>query len=162
MNDLFIDTLPGDKLVYLAAFGFFLWLSVLSWLLFSFQRRYYRLVKDVSGKDLKDVWMAHLAKVEQTRHSLADLDRVIKDMQKADEQHLQKVSLIRFNPFADTGGNQSFAIALLDKVGCGVVISSLHGREGTRVYAKNVANFGNSDFEFSKEESEVIKYATKS
>ena len=106
--------------------------------------------------------MAHLSRVDQMRKSLEDLSSVVKDMQKADERHLQKVSLIRFNPFADTGGNQSFTIALLDKAGHGVVISSLHGREGTRVYAKNVANFGNSDFEFSEEESEAVNYAATS
>ncbi len=162
MIDLTVSTLEGGRLVYLVVFGFFLWLSVLSWVLFSFQRRYYRLVRDVSGKDLKDIWTAHLSRVGEMRQSLEDLSRVIKDMQKANEQHLQKVSLIRFNPFADTGGNQSFAIALLDKAGCGVVISSLHGREGTRVYAKNVVSFGNSDLEFSKEESEAINHAATS
>ena len=50
----------------------------------------------------------------------------------------QRVGLVRFNPFEDTGGNQSFALALLDAEGNGWVLSSLHARTGTRVYAKPI------------------------
>ena len=51
----------------------------------------------------------------------------------------QRIGLVRFNPFEDTGGNQSFALALLDQAGDGFVVSSLHARAGTRVYGKAVA-----------------------
>ena len=52
---------------------------------------------------------------------------------------LQRVGLVRYNPFEETGGNQSFALALLDAEGDGWVLSSLHARSGTRVYAKAIA-----------------------
>ena len=51
----------------------------------------------------------------------------------------QRIGLVRFNPFEDTGGNQSFALALLDHHGDGFVVSSLHARAGTRVYGKAIA-----------------------
>ena len=51
---------------------------------------------------------------------------------------LQRIGLVRFNPFEDTGGNQSFALALLDAHGNGLVVSSLHSRTGTRVYGKAI------------------------
>ena len=69
---------------------------------------------------------------------------------------IQKVGVVRFNPFKETGGNQSFSIALLDSKDNGLVISSLFTRQGTRIYAKPVKN-GKSTYQLSKEELEAIK-----
>jgi hypothetical protein len=74
---------------------------------------------------------------------------------------IQKVGVVRFNPFSDVGGNQSFVIALLDSKNSGLVISSLHGREGTRVYAKPVSA-GKSEHHLSTEEIQAIKKAIES
>ncbi len=71
---------------------------------------------------------------------------------------LQRVGLVRFNPFADTGGDQSFAVAVLDRLGNGFVFSSLHGRSGTRFYAKPLRN-GQSSYQLSDEEAEAVKSA---
>ena len=71
---------------------------------------------------------------------------------------LQRVGVVRFNPFEDTGGQQSFAVALLDSRGSGFVISSLHSRQATRVYLKQLAD-GRSDLQLSDEESEAIRRA---
>jgi Protein of unknown function (DUF4446) len=70
----------------------------------------------------------------------------------------QKVGLVRFNPFEDTGGNQSFALALLDAQGDGFVVSSLHARTGTRVYAK-VLTAGRAEAVLSNEETEALQRA---
>ena len=70
-----------------------------------------------------------------------------------------RVGLVRFNPFEDTGGNQSFALALLDAAGNGFVISSLHARNMTRVYAKAVAA-GKAEAALSAEETEALRIAT--
>jgi len=71
---------------------------------------------------------------------------------------LQKVGVVRFNPFADTGGDQSFAVALLDAEGNGVVLSSLHGRADTRIFAKSV-QAGRSKHALSDEEQDAIRKA---
>jgi len=71
----------------------------------------------------------------------------------------QRIGIVRFNPFEDTGGNQSFALALLDAAGNGWVLSSLHARSGTRVYAKAIHE-GRSDGALSDEEAAAIKQAT--
>ena len=70
----------------------------------------------------------------------------------------QRIGLVRFNPFEDTGGNQSFALALLDANGDGIVFSSLHSRTGTRVYAKAV-NGGRSETALSDEETQAVRDA---
>jgi hypothetical protein len=74
---------------------------------------------------------------------------------------IQRVGLIRFNPFEETGGNQSFALSLLDARGDGFVVSSLHSRSGTRVYAKSLAA-GQSDVPLSTEEGEAVELALAS
>ncbi len=71
---------------------------------------------------------------------------------------LQRVGIVQFNPFADTGGQQSFAIALLDAHGTGFVISSLHSRQATRLYMKQISE-GKGDTALSDEEAEAVKRA---
>lgn len=71
----------------------------------------------------------------------------------------QKIALKRYNPYRDTGGDQSFSIALLDGEDNGMVVTSLHSRAGTRIFAKPVKKGKEDDFEFSDEEKEVLKKA---
>lgn len=74
---------------------------------------------------------------------------------------IRKVGIVRFNPFNNTGGDQSFAIAFLNSENSGIIISSLFLREGTRIYAKPI-NKLKSSYSLSKEEEEAIKKATDS
>lgn len=71
---------------------------------------------------------------------------------------VQRVGLVRFNPFDDTGGDQSFALVLLDAVGDGVVLSSLHSRSGTRFYAKPV-QAGRTTHALTTEEQQALTQA---
>lgn len=80
-------------------------------------------------------------------------------LEAAQQRAFQRVGLVRFNPFEDTGGNQSFTLALLDAAGDGWVLSSLHARTGTRIYAKSLKG-GRADAELSAEESAAIAQAT--
>ena len=68
---------------------------------------------------------------------------------------------MRFNPFEDTGGNQSFALAILDAQGSGIVVSSLHSRTGTRVYGKAITG-GRAEAALSDEEAEALRLALAS
>lgn len=71
---------------------------------------------------------------------------------------IRKVGVVRFNPFNNTGGDQSFAIAFLNSKNSGIVLSSLFLREGARVYAKPIKEL-KSTYSLSKEEEEAIKKA---
>ena len=73
--------------------------------------------------------------------------------------HIQKVGLVRFNPFKDTGGDQSFILSLIDGKDTGVIISGLYSRSGTRWYAKKVANGKGTEHELSEEEKKALKEA---
>ncbi len=86
------------------------------------------------------------------------LVRLQQELDTALQRSIQRIGVVRFNPFPDSGGDQSFAIALLDRIGNGLVISSLHSRADTRVFAKQIAN-GRSRYPLSDEEQDAIKAA---
>lgn len=90
---------------------------------------------------------------KKTKEHLGGLEQKIK-------KNIKKVQTIRFNPFKGTGdgGNQSFATALLNEEGDGVVISSLYSRERVSVFAKPIKNY-TSEYEMSEEEKEVVNNA---
>ncbi len=80
-------------------------------------------------------------------------------VEAAQRKAFQRLGLVRYNPFEETGGNQSFALALLDAKGDGWVLSSLHARSGTRIYAKTISA-GRADAALSEEETAAIRQAT--
>jgi len=86
------------------------------------------------------------------------LNKLHKELEAITQRSIQKVGVIRYNPFSDAGGDQSFAIALLDAEGSGLVISSLHSRTETRVFAKPV-RAGRSTYSLSDEEQQAVKKA---
>lgn len=87
-------------------------------------------------------------------------DRIGK-IEEGSMKHIQKVAIQRFNPFGDTGGNQSFTVTFLDADNDGIVFSSLHGRSGTRIYGKPVKSGSQDGYELSQEEKDIIKLAIK-
>ena len=121
-------------------------------------RAYRALVRGGGEGTLGDVLESHVGRVEDVRARLEELDQRHADLQRVSQTSLQHIGLVRFNPFDDTGSDQSFAIALLDDRRDGLVISSLHGRNNTRVFAKPVEG-GSSSHTLSDEETQAIRIA---
>jgi hypothetical protein len=71
---------------------------------------------------------------------------------------LSRMGLIQFQAFEDVGGGQSSALAMLDSVGSGVVITALHARVGTRIYVKRVIE-GRGEGTLGAEESAAVAAA---
>lgn len=138
-----------------------LWVSVLTFFYLKAVRHYQKLTAGITKENLMEVLGEHFTRVEGLEQAANRLKRDIEGIKKEDLTHVQRVGLIRFNPFDDTGGNQSFALALLNDHGDGVVISSLHSRETTRIYGKPVKGFSESGFEFSSEEKQAIEGGSK-
>ncbi len=105
-------------------------------------------------KNLKEV----LGVLKNLEERLKKTDKKLQILEKNSKFFLQKVGIIRFNPFPEVGSNQSFSIALLDNNNDGVVITSLYSREGNRVYGKPIKN-GISQYSLSKEEIKAIEKA---
>jgi len=121
-------------------------------------RRLESLTQGSDAESLEAVLGSHL---ERVRKVVADLDRVEARTAVIERDLLGsfgRLGLVRFNPFEDTGGNQSFALAMLDGRGDGFVVSSLHARAGTRIYAKAIAK-GASETALSAEEAEALRIA---
>jgi Protein of unknown function (DUF4446) len=97
-------------------------------------------------------------RLEAVREQTEALRLTVSALDASVTSSVQKVGLVRFNPFQETGGDQSFALALLDKRGDGVVISSLHSRTSTRFYARPIkASAAQSSL--SEEEAEAVQQA---
>jgi hypothetical protein len=116
------------------------------------------LTRGGEGQSLEGVLDAHLDKVDAVARTVDGLVGRTAVLEAAQRKAFQRVGLVRYNPFEETGGNQSFALALLDARGDGWVLSSLHARSGTRVYAKAIAG-GRADAALSEEESAAINQA---
>ena len=116
--------------------------------------------KGKKTKDLEEVMTEQFRRIKGAEGNIKELFKWNEDLQEIVDISIQKVGVVRFNPFKDTGGDQSFAIALLDKSNNGLVISSLYGREGTRIYTKPIEK-GNSTYHLSEEEKQAIQKAIK-
>lgn len=117
------------------------------------------ITRGAEGRSLESVLDTHLEKVFAMTRELDDLGVRTGILEAAQRKAFQRVGIVRYNPFEETGGNQSFALALLDAAGDGWVLSSLHARSGTRVYAKAITA-GRSDAGLSAEETAAIAQAT--
>ncbi len=138
-----------------------IWLIVLTIILWRTVSHYRRLTADVSKKDLVSS-LNHL--ISETEETAAQLKKVETKLDKEifrSKGHIQRLGFQRYNPFTDTGGDQSFTAALLDENGNGIVISSLHSRENTRLYAKKLEQGKTTNQVLSREEQEVINQALK-
>ncbi|MGE5041828.1 MAG: DUF4446 family protein [Candidatus Levyibacteriota bacterium] len=140
---------------------FLVWNAILSFLFFQFYTYYSRLVKGGKKESLVKFLDAFTSDQQEMKKTLDLLVKTCDKLEKEGLLHIQKVGLLRFNPFKDTGGDQSFILALVDANDTGVLISSLHTRSGTRWYAKNVVRGKGGDYELSKEEEQALKSAKR-
>lgn len=136
------------------------WLGALTIWVFKIASHYGRLVGKTGKTDLRGILESLLSHDVEVREHLAQIRQKIAEVERQGQWHIQKTGVVRFNPFAETGGDQSFALALLDGQDSGIVVLSLHGREATRVYVKPVKN-GKSRYELSGEEKQAIAQAQK-
>lgn len=139
---------------------FLIWLSLLSFWLYKTAGHYTRLVKATGKVNLRSALEKLLSDQKELETHLGKIEDSIAEIEKKGGAHFQRMGVVRFNPFRETGGDQSFALALLDGEDSGAVILSLHSREGTRIYAKPVKE-GKSKYDLSKEEARAIEEARK-
>lgn len=100
-----------------------------------------------------------LADVSIAKKDINSLKLYCDKIQKDGFLHIQKIGLVRFNPFKDTGGDQSFILSLVDGNDTGVIISGLYSRSGTRWYAKRVVKGKSMEHELSDEEKKALNEA---
>jgi hypothetical protein len=122
--------------------------------------QYRHLMAGTSGGNLEAMLNDHVAHVRETLTEVQDVRRLAERLERGSHLSLQHLGLVRFNPFHDTGGDQSVAIAVADDYGNGLVLSSLHSRDATRVYAKPLMVW-QSTYSLTEEEKQAIAMAQK-
>ncbi len=126
----------------------------------SLRQRFDAALGGESETSLEGTLGKHLKRVEDVDMRLAELEQEYQQLAVASSLASQKISIVRFNPFGDTGGDQSFSLAVLDAHNSGYVLTSIHGREGTRVYVKPI-DYKKSKYTLSEEEKQALGQAIK-
>lgn len=144
--------------VALIVFGF--WFFVLSVIVFSIFNKFRKLTREVKKGNLIRVLDKVIKAEAKNTKDLKKLTRNLNSLEEEVTLHVQKVGLIRFNPFDELGGDHSFSLALLDGVDTGIILTGLHTRERTRIYIKYIKK-GKSEYELSNEEQEALLKAKK-
>ena len=140
---------------------FLIWLGVLSFLEFR-QREFLKSLFPRSGeRDIRKKFEELISEVGDFDKDLGSLKNRLSGVEKLQLKHIQRVELLRYNPYDETGGDQSFTLALLDDGGNGIVITSLHARSATRIFAKPVIGAKAAKHQFSEEERQAIEGAMK-
>ncbi|MFH0969822.1 MAG: DUF4446 family protein [Patescibacteria group bacterium] len=112
-----------------------------------------------NGKDLEELVVKNIANLKLLDNEIQEIYNISNKIHKLTLKSIHKFGIIRFNPFNDIGGDQSFSVAFLDGKNSGVVISSLHTKEGTRVYAKPVNKGEAVKYPLTEEEKKAINIA---
>ncbi|MGE5449865.1 MAG: DUF4446 family protein [Methanomassiliicoccales archaeon] len=123
-------------------------------------QRHKELLKNYDGNNLEDITVKMRVELNQKGKELANLTERLDAFESKMPDLVQNIGVIRFKGFEDVGGDLSFSTAILTGQGDGVVITALHARDDTRIYAKKVEKYV-SAYPLSEEEINAIKQSQK-
>ena len=138
-----------------------IWLLVLTVVLFFLFSFFKKLSKSANEKDIRKLLDKILGVQVKNTEGIEKLNKITDRLNDEGFGHVQKIGLVRFNPFREIGGDHSFSLAILDGKDTGIIITGLHTRERTRIYAKSV-KAGKSEIELSEEERKAYLKAQRS
>jgi hypothetical protein len=113
------------------------------------------LTRNADGASLEEAIAAHMTSVDEAVQRTGVLEQAVGKLETRLPACLQRVNLVRYDAFDDVGGEQSFAVALLDAHGDGVLLSSIYTRQDVRIYAKSISG-GQASHTLSKEEHQAL------
>lgn len=125
------------------------------------KKRYKALVQGETGQDLEKLITANHEQVARLEREMERFRRIVDNHEDRLQVATTTVHIVRYNAFAENGNDLSFSLALLNEKGDGAVLSSIFGREESRVYAKPVEG-RNSTYTLTAEEKKVIDAAADS
>jgi hypothetical protein len=126
------------------------------------QMRVKKIFRSASAPDIERLMTLHSKTIEDLVKYRAESTSYMKSLDGRIKKKTANASTLRFNPFQGTGAgsNQSFSSVFADEEGDGVVITSMHTRERTNVFAKPLKNWS-SEYQLSEEENEALSQAKK-
>jgi len=142
--------------IYISLGFFFIWLIIISWLLYKTRRHYYNLISGSKKEKLDAILEQLLANDKIFSDEIEKLTKAVKETIEQSKISVQKLGMVRFNPFERVGGEQSFVIALLNQHNSGLVINFIYTREGIRTYSKRVKLGKGERYDLSEEEKEAV------
>ena len=155
-SDIFVLLFACITLILLV--GFIIMIAKLS----SINKKYRTFLQKLgNGKDITEDLENYMYRVERVEKQNAEISQYIKNLDEDLTKCIQKVGIIRYNAFKDTGSDLSFTLALLDENNNGVVLNGIYSREMSNIYAKPVQN-GQSSYTLSNEERQAINKAIES
>ena len=123
------------------------------------KNKYNKFMKKIgNGKNIEEDLENYMYKVERVERQNAEIISYCKNLDDEVAKCIQKVGMVRYSAFKDTGSDLSFAVAMLDENNDGVVFNGIYSREMSNIYAKPVKN-GVSEYTLSEEEKEAIRRA---
>ena len=118
------------------------------------------MMKVGNGKDIQEDMENFIYRLEKLEKNDMGIQRNINELDTRIQGCIQKVGIVRYNAFKDTGSDLSFAIALLDEKNNGVIFNGIYSREMSNIYAKPVEN-GKSNYTLSDEEKVALQKAVE-
>jgi len=119
-------------------------------------KQYKSLMKGVDSRNLEQLMLHNSRTLELSLQKMDSLEERLQHVESMLGKSIQRVGMVRFNAFKEMGGDLSYALALLDQKGNGIVISSIYGRDDARTYAKPI-KAGRSTYQLSEEEELAIQ-----
>lgn len=149
---------PSLAMSYFAFAAFAISLGCLAYTA-ALKRRFKRLMLGRNGSIEESIAVLS-RETKELKKFRTELEAYLKTAEARLGGSVRGVGVVRFNPFSGdgSGGNQSFAVALLDETGSGVVLSSLYARDRVGMYAKPIAG-GASSYELTDEEKKAVVLA---
>lgn len=135
-----------------------IWLATLEYRLMRLTRTLRYLFTGKQGADLEQVLREYMERMDRTDDTIRQFNERAGAIERLTPYSISHLGVVRFNPFADKGSDQSFAVAFLDDHTDGVVFTGLHSRTDVRVYAKPIVG-GTSTYPLTNEEAEAIHRA---
>lgn len=139
-----------------------LWNVILSLKLRKIKKKNEEYFSGSGVKNIEELILNQVKAVKLLDKDIQELYVISNKINSLATRGLYKIGVIRFNPFKDIGGDQSFSIAFLNGKNNGLTISSLYTREGTRIYAKSILEGKTEKYPLTEEEKEAIKQAMES
>lgn len=136
---------------------YFIWLALISWIIYKARKHYYNLISRSKKQSIDEILDYLLANDKKFSTEIEKLEKEVRAIVERSQVPLQKIGMVRFNPFERVGGEQSFVIALLNNRNSGLVVNFIYTREGLRTYIKIVKSGKGEKYELSDEEKEAIK-----
>jgi hypothetical protein len=121
-------------------------------------RLYRRLTQGTSGGNIEEVLHEFMGTVNTVSDKMTSMEGRVQSLSATQQRCLQKVGVVRYDAFEDIGGQQSFAVVILDAERSGVALSSVYSRTDVRVYSKEIRK-GQPTHALTREEEQAMALA---